>query len=93
MTRAHKLRAGLIVVIVLGAVTVSVLLIIHRSQARPLSLLFERYGTVTTMDPILMDRFVEDVAFLCITNSSDKTYYVATGRTNTLLPARMSGSQ
>ena len=55
MTRAHKLRAGTIVVTVLGAVTVSVLLITHRSQAPPLSLVFERYGTVTTMDPFTMD--------------------------------------
>ena len=87
MTRAHKLRAGIIVVTVLGAVTVSVLLITNRSQAPPLSLLFERYGTVKTMDPFAMDLFVEDVAFLRITNSSDETYYMAqAGGTNTSLP-------
>src|SRR5213594_315114 len=87
MTRAQNLRASIIVVIVLVAVTVSVLLITHRSQARPLSLLFERYGTVTTMDRFLMDLLVQDVAFLWITNSSDKTYYMAqAGGTNTSLP-------
>ena len=87
MTRAHKVRAGTIVVTVLGAVTVAVLLITHRSQAPPLSLLFERYGTVTTMDPLTLDLFVQDVAFLWITNSSDKAYYVAmAGGTNTSLP-------
>jgi hypothetical protein len=78
---AHKLRAGVIVVTVLGAVTVSVLLLTHRSPARPLSLLFERYGTVTTMD--LSDH---DVAFLWITNSSAKTYgFGMMGGTNTYL--------
>ena len=86
MTRAHKLRAGIIVVAVLGAVTVSVL-ITHRSPASPLSLRFERYGTVKTMDPFTMDLSVQEVAFLWLTNSSDKTYYVAeAGRTNTSLP-------
>jgi hypothetical protein len=80
MTRARQLRERIIVVTALGAVTVFVLLITHRSQAPPLSLLFERYGTVTTMD-----LFVQDVAFLRITNSSDKTYYVAMGPTNTHL--------
>ena len=82
MTRAHKLRSGIIVVTVLGAVTVSVLLITHRSPARPLSLLFEKYGTVTTMD-----LFAQDVAFFRITNSSDKTYGLPlAGGTNTHLP-------
>jgi hypothetical protein len=82
MTRAHKLRAAIIVVTALGAVTVFVLLITQRSQARPLSLLFERYGTVTTMD-----LFAQDVAFFWITNSTDKTYGLPmTGSTNTHLP-------
>ena len=86
MTRAHKLRAGIIVVTALGAVTVAVLLISHRSQAPPLSLLFERYGTVTTMDPFMLDLSVQEVAFLWITNSSDKAYFVAlAGGTNTSL--------
>jgi len=75
------------IVTVLGAVTVSVLLITHGSQARPLSLPFERYGTVTAMDLFSMDLLVQDVAFLWITNSSDKTYYMAlAGGTNTSLP-------
>jgi len=79
---------------VLGAVTVSVVLITHRSQAPPLSLLFERYGTVTTMDPFAMHFFVQDVAFLWITNSSAKTYYVAmAGGTNTSLPDAPIGFQ
>src|SRR5438874_1955712 len=63
------------------AVTVSVLLITHRPQARPLSLLFEKYGTVTTMD-----LFTQDVAFFRITNSSDKIYGLPlAGGTNTYL--------
>src|SRR5437870_3831261 len=87
MTRAYKKRAGIIVVTVLGAVTVSVLLTTHRSHAPPLSLLFERYGTVKTMDPITMDLSVQEVAFLWHTNTSDKTYYMAmAGGTNTSLP-------
>jgi len=86
MTRVHKLRAGIIVVTVLGAVTLAVLLITQRSQAPPLSLLFERYGTVTTMDPYMLDLSVQDVAFLWITNASDKDYFVPmAGGTNTSL--------
>jgi hypothetical protein len=87
MTRAHKLRAGILLVAVLAAVTVSVLLITHKSQAPPLSLVFERYGAITTMDPLTMDLSAQDVAFLQITNSGDKAYFVATvGGTNTYLP-------
>jgi hypothetical protein len=74
MTRAHKLRAGIIIVTVLGAATVSVLLINHPSQSRSLSLHFERYGTVTTMDLL-----VQKVGFFWITNSSARTYYLAMG--------------
>src|SRR5438105_181011 len=86
MARPSKLRAAIIGVTVLGALTVSVLLITHRSRALPLSLLFERYGKVTTRDIVAMDLFVQDVAFFSLTNSSDKTYYVAMGPTNTYLP-------
>jgi len=86
MTRAHKLRAGIIVAIVLGAITVSVLLLTGRSPARPLSLLFERYGTVTTIDPSTMNICVQEVAFFWITNSSENIYYLAqAGGTNTSL--------
>ena len=71
----------------LGAVIIFVLLKTGRSQPPPLSLLFERYGTVTTIDPLTMYFFAQDVAFLWITNSSDKTYCVAmAGGTNSSLP-------
>jgi hypothetical protein len=72
---------------VLVAVIVSALLITHSSPAPPLSLVFEGYGTVKTMDPLTMDLSVQDVAFLWITNSGDKAYYVAqAGGTNTSVP-------
>src|SRR5262245_60219731 len=77
MTRAHRIRAGIIVLAVLVAVTTSVLSITHRSQARSLSLVFERYSTG-------LDFFDQDMAFLWITNSSDRTYWLPmTGGTNT----------
>ena len=86
MTRAHILRAGIIVVTVLVAVTVSMLLIAHRSKERSLSLHFERHGTIERYSTNL-GFYVQDVAFFWITNSSDKTYYLAmTGGTNTHLP-------
>ena len=86
MTRAHRLRAGIIAAIALGAVTVSVLLLTGRSPARPLSLRFERYGTVTTIDPLTMNICVQEVAFFWITNSSETIYYLAqAGGTNTSL--------
>ena len=81
MTRAHKLRARIILVTLLVAVTVSVLLITHRSQTHPLSLVFERYGKVTTMD-----FKVDHVGFFWLTNSSAKTYYFSLAGTNTFLP-------
>ncbi len=86
MTRAHKLRTGVIVVTVLAAVPVSVLLITQRPQPRPLSLLFEQYGRVTTMD---FD--VEKVGFFWLTNLSDKTYYFSLGGTNTYLRDELVG--
>jgi hypothetical protein len=79
VTRAHKLRAGTIAVTVLMGVTVCVLLITHGSQAPPLSLAFERYGT---------DLDFNAVAFLWLTNASDKPYALPmTGGTNTFQPA------
>jgi hypothetical protein len=79
MTRAHRVRAGIIAVAVLAGVTVCVLLTTHRSQARSLSLVFERYGS--TLD---FDYSVQDVAFLWFTNSSDKSYCLPMmGGTNT----------
>ena len=63
----------------LVGVTACVLLMSRRSQARSLSLVFERYSTQT-------DFFVQDVAFLWLTNSSDRTYGLPmTGGTNTFL--------
>src|SRR5438093_6399256 len=77
MTRAHRVRAGIIAMTVLVVVIAGVPLITHRSQARSLSLVFERYSTRA-------DLFVQDVAFLRLTNSSDRTYCLAmTGGTNT----------
>lgn len=56
------------------------LLMINRSPPPPLSLVFERYST-------RRDFFVQDVTFLQLSNSSDKTYYLPmVGGTNTLLP-------
>jgi hypothetical protein len=79
MTRAYKVRAGIIAVAVLVVVTAGVLLLTQRRQAPPLSLVFERYSTK-------MDFFVEDVAFLWLTNLSDKPYGLPmTGGTNTQL--------
>lgn len=64
---------------VLAVVTACVLAVSHHSQAHYLSLVFERYST-------RMDFFVEDVAFLWLTNSSDRTYCLPmTGGTNTFL--------
>ena len=77
MTRAHGIRAGIIALTVLVVVTACVLPMTHRSQARSLSLVFERYST-------RMDFFDQDMAFLWITNSSDRTYVLPmTGGTNT----------
>src|SRR5688572_32533106 len=69
MTRAHRMRAGIIALTVLVAVTACVLSMTHRPQAHSLSLVFERYST-------RMDFFFEDMAFLWITNSSDRTYWL-----------------
>jgi hypothetical protein len=60
-------------------VTVFVLLVSHRSglQARSLSLVFERYSTDA-------DFYVQDVAFLRLTNSSERAYALPmAGGTNT----------
>jgi hypothetical protein len=59
--------------------TACVLLMTHRTQARSLSLVFERYGSTTDFD-----YSVQDVAFLWFTNSSDKSYCLPmVGGTNT----------
>lgn len=63
------MRGGIFALTVLVAVTACVLSIIHRPQAHSLSLVFERYST-------RMDFSVEDMAFLWITNSSDRTYWL-----------------
>ena len=77
VTRARRVTAGIIAVTVLVVVTPCVLLMSHRSQARSLSLVFERYSTRS-------DFFVQDVAFLWLTNLSDRTYLLPmTGGTNT----------
>ena len=80
MIRSYRLKVGIVIVALLVAVTVCVLLITDRPQACPLSLLFERYGTLTTMDS-----HVDDVGYLWLTNSSDRTYYFSLDGTNTFL--------
>ena len=70
MTKASKWRVGAIVTTVLVAVTVSALLIRQPPQPLPLSLVFERYSTKR-------DFYIPDVAFLWLTNASEKTYYLA----------------
>ena len=71
---------------VLAVVTACVLLLTHHSQARSLSLVFERYGT-------LWDNPVQDVAFLLFTNSSERTYALPMmGGTNTFLQDSPFGS-
>ena len=75
MTSAYRVKAGIIAVTVIVGVTPCVLLMTHRPQARSLSLAFESYGT---------DLDFYDVAFLRLTNSSDRTYCLPmTGGTNT----------
>jgi hypothetical protein len=79
VTRTHKIRAGTIAVTVVVGVTACVLLMIHGPQAHPLSLAFERYGA---------DLNFNAVAFLWLTNSSDKPYALPMTRgTNTFQPA------
>jgi hypothetical protein len=78
MLKSYRMRVGLVVLGFLGAVTVCLLLITKRPPACPLALLFERYGTFTTLDS-----GVNDVAYLSLTNSSDTTYCFALDGTNT----------
>jgi hypothetical protein len=67
VTGAQKVKAGIIAAAVLVGVIAGVLLMTHRSQTRFLSLVFERYSSD-------LDFYVHDVAFLWLTNSSDRTY-------------------
>jgi hypothetical protein len=67
----------MIVMIVFVAATVSALLIRARPKALPLVLAFERYSTG-------LDFYAPHVAFLSLTNTSGKTYYLAmTGNIDT----------
>src|SRR5262245_23169590 len=80
MTKASKWRVGFLFMGVLLVVTVSALLIGQPSKALPLSLVFERYSTRTEL-------YVPEVAFLWLTNASDKIYYLAmTGNADTRQP-------
>jgi hypothetical protein len=77
VTRLRRIGAGIIALTVLVTVTACLLSITNRSRGRSLSLVFERYST-------RMDFFDQDMAFLWITNSSDRTYLLPmTGGTNT----------
>ena len=81
------MKAGIIVAGVFVGATACVLLTAHRSQARSLSLVFERYGSTTGFD-----LSVQDVAFLRFTNSSDKSYGLPMmGGTNTFQRDRLIG--
>jgi hypothetical protein len=79
VTRAQRIKAGIITVGVFLGATTCVLLITHQSQARSLSLVFEKYGTAADYG-----FNVQVVAFLWFTNSSDKSYGLPMmGGTNT----------
>src|SRR5262249_11246059 len=72
--------AVMIAVTTLVGVTACVLLMKHRSHARSLSLVFERYNTP-------LDFNVQDAAYLLLTNSSNIAYIVPmTSGTNTFDP-------
>lgn len=77
----NKRKTAVIAVTLVAAVMVVALLMTHRSGPPPLSLIFQRYGTVTTID--LTDHHM---AFLWLTNSTDENYLFSVGGTNTDLP-------
>lgn len=66
MSRAQRITAVIIALAVVAG-GVGVLWLRHPSPSQSLSLVFERYSTRT-------DLFLQDMAFLWITNSSDKAY-------------------
>jgi hypothetical protein len=79
VTRAQRIKAGIITAGVFVGATACVLLMTHQSQARSLSLVFEKYGSTTDVG-----FNVQAVAFLWFTNSSDKSYCLPMmGSTNT----------
>ena len=87
MTRALKIRAGIIVTGVFLGATAYLLLLAHQSQPHSLALVFEKYGTTTDVS-----FNVQDVAFLWFTNSSDKSYCLPMiGSTNTFQQDRLLG--
>jgi hypothetical protein len=79
VTRAQRARAGIIVAGVVVGATACVLLMTRQSQARCLSLVFEKYGSTTDV------AFnAQAVAFLWFTNSSARSYCLPMmGSTNT----------
>ena len=79
MTRALRIKAGIIATGVFAGATACVLLMTHQSQARSLSLVFEKYGSTTDVG-----LNAQGVAFLWFTNSSNKSYCLPMmGSTNT----------
>jgi hypothetical protein len=79
VTRAQRIKAGIIAIGVFVGATACVLLMTHRSQERSLSLVFEKYGSTADVG-----FNAQDVAFLWFTNSSDKSYGLPMmGSTNT----------
>jgi hypothetical protein len=80
MTRAQKIKAGIIVTAVFAGAAACVLLMAPRqSQPCLVSLFFEEYGTVTDLG-----FNVQEVAFLRFTNSSSKSCLLPmVGSTNT----------
>ena len=85
MTKARRIASGIIGLALIVAVTTAVVLLTRDPAPPHLSLVFDRYST-------RQDFFVQDVAFLWLTNSSAKTFYLGmTGGTNTLLPDTLGG--
>ena len=77
MARASELRDGIFVTTLLVVVILSGPLLLRHPKACPLSLVFERYDTEMDLD-------FDEVAFLWLTNASEKTYRCAmTGNTST----------
>jgi len=80
MTRVQKIKASIMVTGVFVGAMACVLLMGRQSQTHSfLSLVFEKYGTTTDVG-----FNAQEVAFLCFTNSSNKSYCLPmVGSTNT----------
>src|SRR4029078_9953304 len=82
MAKASRLRVGIIAAALLVAVIFSALPILRHAKADSVSLVFQRYSTSRDLTEV----FDHEVAFLWITNASDKIYRMAmTGNESTRL--------